>query len=152
MGHRLAVLQGRGRRPRPAQSRALAHHRTPHRAVDSAQVVEAFLWNTAPRFLLRDRDGIYRADFRGRVESMGIEEPIISARSPWQSPYVERLIGSVRRECLDNVAVLSGRRLRRILKDYFCRSHPLLIQGESCRLKEKRRAGLLGRTRRKAAK
>jgi transposase InsO family protein len=87
------------------------------------QVVEAFPWDTAPRFLLRDRDGIYGADFRGRVKSMGIEEVIIAARSPWQSPYVERLIGSVRRECLDNVVVLSERHLRRILKDYFSHYH-----------------------------
>jgi transposase InsO family protein len=89
----------------------------------SQQVVEAFPWDTAPRFLLRDRDGIYGADFRRRVKSMGIEEVIIAARSPWQSPYVERLIGSVRRECLDNVVVLSERHLRRILKDYFAHYH-----------------------------
>jgi hypothetical protein len=78
------------------------------------QVVEAFPWDTAPRFLLRDRDGVYGADFRQRVESMGVEEVVIAARSPWQSPYVERMIGSVRRECLDNVVVLGERHLRRI--------------------------------------
>ncbi len=87
------------------------------------QVVEAFPWDTAPRFLLRDRDGIYGADFRGRVQSMGIEEVIIAARSPWQSPYAERIIGSIRRECLDNVVVLSEQHLRRILKDYFSHYH-----------------------------
>jgi len=87
------------------------------------QVVEAFPWDTAPRFLLRDRDGIYGADFRGRVKSMGIEEVVIAARSPWQSPYVERMIGSIRRECLDNVVVLSERHLRWILKDYFSHYH-----------------------------
>ena len=87
------------------------------------QVVEAFPWDTAPRFLVRDRDGVYGADFRRRVRSMGIEEVVIAARSPWQSPYVERMIGSVRRECLDNVVVLSERHLRRILKDYFSHSH-----------------------------
>ena len=77
------------------------------------QVVEAFPWDTAPRFLLRDRDGVYGADFRRRVHSMGIEEVVIAARSPWQSPYVERMIGSIRRECLDNVVVLGERHLRR---------------------------------------
>jgi len=87
------------------------------------QVVEAFPWDTAPRFLLRDRDGVYGADFRRRVTSMGIEEVVIAARSPWQSPYVERMIGSIRRECLDNVVVLSERHLRRILKDYFSHYH-----------------------------
>jgi transposase InsO family protein len=87
------------------------------------QVVEAFPWETAPRFLLRDRDGVYGADFHERVKSMGIEEVIIAARSPWQSPYVERMIGSIRRECLANVVVLSERHLRRILKDYFSHYH-----------------------------
>jgi transposase InsO family protein len=87
------------------------------------QVVEAFPWDTAPRFLLRDRDGIYGADFRSRVKSMGVEEVVIAARSPWQSPYVERMIGSIRRECLDNVVVLGERHLRRILKDYFAHYH-----------------------------
>jgi transposase InsO family protein len=87
------------------------------------QVVEAFPWDTTPRFLLRDRDGVYGADFRARVKSMGIEEVIIAARSPWQSPYVERMIGSVRRECLDNVVVLGERHLRRILKDYLAHYH-----------------------------
>jgi hypothetical protein len=59
------------------------------------QVVEAFPWDTAPRFLLRDRDGVYGAEFHRRVGSMGIEEVVIAARSPWQSPYVERMIGSI---------------------------------------------------------
>lgn len=87
------------------------------------QVIEAFPWDTAPRFLLRDRDGVYGADFRGRVKSMGIEEVLIAARSPWQSPYVERMIGSIRRECLANVVVLSDQHLGRILKDYFAHYH-----------------------------
>ena len=54
---------------------------------------------------------------------MGIEEVVIAARSPWQSPYVERMIGSIRRECLENVVVLSERHLRRILSDYFSHYH-----------------------------
>jgi transposase InsO family protein len=87
------------------------------------QVTEAFPWDTAPRFLLRDRDGVYGADFRRRVHSIGIEEVIIAARSPWQSPYVERMIGSIRRECLDNVVVLGERHLRRTLEDYFGHYH-----------------------------
>jgi hypothetical protein len=83
----------------------------------------AFLWDSAPRFLLRDRDDVYGTDFRRRVHSMSIEEVIIAARSPWQSPYVERMIGSIRRECLDPVVVLSERHLQRILKDYFSHYH-----------------------------
>ena len=58
------------------------------------QLVEAFPWDSAPRFLLRDRDGVYGADFRRRVQSMGMKEVIIAARSPWQTSYVERMIGS----------------------------------------------------------
>lgn len=55
------------------------------------QIVEAFPWDTAPRYLLRDRDGIYRNDFVRRVDSWGIKQVLISARSPWQNPYVEQL-------------------------------------------------------------
>jgi len=87
------------------------------------QVVEAFPWDTAPRCLLRDRDGVYGADFHKRVASMGIEEVLTAARSPWQPPYVERMIGSIRRECLDNVVVLSERHLKRILSAYLDHYH-----------------------------
>jgi transposase InsO family protein len=83
------------------------------------QIVEAFPWDEVPRYLLRDRDGIYGAHFRRRVKNMGIEEVMIAPRSPWQNPYVERLIGSVRRECLDHVVVLNERHLKRILRGYF---------------------------------
>jgi putative transposase len=63
------------------------------------QIAEAFPWDTAPRYLLRDRDASYGLAFRTRVERMGIEEVMIAPRSPWQNPYVERIIGSIRREC-----------------------------------------------------
>jgi putative transposase len=82
------------------------------------QVVEAFPWDTAPCYLLRDRDSIFSADFQERVGHMGIEEVKIAPRSPWQSPYVERLIGSIRRECLNDVIVLHERHLRRVLESY----------------------------------
>src|SRR5260370_42509051 len=65
------------------------------------QVTEAFPWDTAARYLLRDRDASYGADFRKQVDAMGIVEVISAARSPWQNAYVERVIGSLRRECLD---------------------------------------------------
>jgi len=87
------------------------------------QVVEAFPWDQAPRFLLRDRDGVYGADFRRRVSAMGIEEVLSAARSPWQNPYVERMIGTIRRECLAHVVVLSERHLRRVLADYLAHYH-----------------------------
>ncbi len=83
------------------------------------QIVEAFPYDEATRFLLRDRDGIYGNEFRERVKHMGIEEVVTAPRSPWQNPYAERVIGSLRRECLDHVIVLNERHLRRILRSYF---------------------------------
>ncbi len=87
------------------------------------QIVEAFPFDEAPRFMVRDRDGIYGHDFRERVRHMSIEEVVIAYRSPWQSPYVERLIGSIRRECVDRVIVLNEAHLRRILTSYFAYYH-----------------------------
>ncbi len=89
------------------------------------QIVEAFPFDDAPRFLIRDRDSIYGNAFQQRVKNMGIEEVLIAPRSPWQNPYAERLIGSIRRECLDHVIVLDERHLYRILRsylDYYTRS------------------------------
>jgi hypothetical protein len=63
------------------------------------QIVEAFPWDTAPRYLLRDRDGIYGQEFTGRVEHMGIKEVKTAPRSPWDNPYAERVIGTLRRDC-----------------------------------------------------
>jgi putative transposase len=87
------------------------------------QIVEAFPYQTAPRYLLRDRDGIYSAYFADRVRGMGIEEVLIAARSPWQNPFIERLIGSIRRECLDHTLVISEAHLRRLLREYFAYYH-----------------------------
>ncbi len=82
-------------------------------------MIEAFPEETAPRFVLRDRDKIYGERFRRVVEVLGIEEVVTAARSPWQNPYAERLIGSLRRECLDHLIVLDEVPLRRILASYF---------------------------------
>jgi putative transposase len=90
----------------------------PSAAWTGQQIIEAFPWDTAPRFLLRDRDGIYGGDFVRRVAGMGIEQVPTSAHSPWQNPYVERVIGSIRRECLDHVIIFGETQLRRVLKDY----------------------------------
>ena len=87
------------------------------------QVVEAFPWESAPRYLLRDRDGVYGPVFRHRVAGLGMEEVLTAARSPWQNPYAERLIGSIRRECLDHVIVFSEAHLRRVLARYFVYYH-----------------------------
>jgi len=82
------------------------------------QLREAFPFETAPRYLIRDRDGIYGATVRRCLASLNIEEVLTAPRSPWQSPYVERLIGSIRRELLDHVLVLNERHLRRLLSSY----------------------------------
>jgi putative transposase len=81
------------------------------------QLVEAFPWDTAPRDLLRDRDAIYGAVFSRQVQALGIHEVTIAPRAPWQNPYVERLIGTLRRECLDHVVVLNATHRRRLLRD-----------------------------------
>jgi putative transposase len=83
------------------------------------QIVEAFAREESPRYLLYDRDKIFRKIFPQRMENIGIEEVLISPRSPWQNPYVERLIGSVRGECLDHVIVINQRHLKRIMARYF---------------------------------
>ena len=77
-----------------------------------------FPWDTAPKYLMRDRDGIYGNYFKNRIKRMGITEVISAPKSPWQSPFVERVIGSIRRECLDHVIVFNENHLNRILKDY----------------------------------
>jgi len=87
------------------------------------QIVEAFPYDTVPRYLLRDRDGIYSTYFANRVRGMGIEEVLIAPRSPWQNPFIERLIGSIRRECLDHILVISEAHLRRVLREYFAYCH-----------------------------
>jgi len=87
------------------------------------QIVEAYPWEAAPRYLLRDRDRIYGAAFRQRIRHMDIREVITAPRSPWQNPYIEGLIGSIRRECLDHVIVLNEWHLTRILASYFAYYH-----------------------------
>ena len=87
------------------------------------QVVEAFPWDGAPRYLLRDRDRVYGDAFRQRVRHMGIAEILIAPKSPWQNPYVERLIGNIRRDLLDHVIVLNARHLRRLLTEYLTYYH-----------------------------
>jgi putative transposase len=82
------------------------------------QIVDAFPWDDAPRDLLRDRDSVYRATWRQRVRNMGIEDSMTAPRSPWQNPYVERLIGSIRREGLDHVMILNEQHLKRVLQSY----------------------------------
>lgn len=108
------------------EQRRVAHFNVtdhPSAVWTAQQVVEAFPFDEAPNYLLRDRDGIYGEEFVRRVRGMGMREVLISPRSPWQNPYVERLIGSIRRECLDHLIVLNESHLRRLLKDYFAYYH-----------------------------
>ena len=111
----------------------LAHHRrrvvhfnvTEHPTAQwtGQQIIEAFPWDRAPKYLLRDRDAIYGSEFRRRVESMGTEEVLTAPRSPWQNGIAERWVGSVRRELLDHVVVLGDRHLRRLLAEYVAYYH-----------------------------
>jgi transposase InsO family protein len=87
------------------------------------QIVDAFPDDTAPSYLLRDRDQVYGERFRRRVKGLGISEVLTAPQSPWQNPFAERLIGSVRRDCLNHVVVLGERHLRRILIAYFAYYH-----------------------------
>lgn len=92
------------------------------------QLVEAFPFDFAPRYLLRDRDAAYGEVFQRRIKSLCIEEVVTAPRSPWQNPYAERIIGSIRRDCLDHIIVFNERHLRRILREYLsyyhtCRTH-----------------------------
>ena len=82
------------------------------------QIIEAFPWDTAPKYLLRDNDSIYGADFSRRVYNAGIKQVRTSFRSPWQNAYCERVIGSIRRECTDHFIVLNEVHLKRILREY----------------------------------
>jgi putative transposase len=111
----------------------LAHHRrrvvhfnvTEHPTAPwtAQQIVEAFPNDTASPYLLRDRDRVYGEEFRQRVKGMRITEVLTASHSPWQNPFAERLIGSVRRECPDHIVVLGEPHLRRILTAYFAYYH-----------------------------
>ena len=82
------------------------------------QITEAFPWASAPAYLVRDNDGAYGHVFTSRVRAMGIRDRPISRRSPWQNGHMERLIGTVRRECLDRILIFGGSHLRRVLASY----------------------------------
>jgi putative transposase len=111
----------------------LAHHRRrvlhfnvtehPTAAWTAQQIVDTFPDDSAPSYLLRDRDTVYGDAFRHRVKGMGIGDVLTAPSSPWQNPFAERLIGSTRRECLDHVLVLGERHLRCTLTRYFAYYH-----------------------------
>jgi putative transposase len=90
----------------------------PTAAWTAQQLVDAFPDESAPAYLLRDRDQVYGQQFRHRVKGMGIDEVLAAPHSPWQNPFAERLIGSIRHECLNHVLVINERHLHRILTRY----------------------------------
>jgi hypothetical protein len=90
---------------------------SPTAAWTGQQIVEAFPWDTAPSCLLRDRDGRYGEELARRVTALDIEQVPTPPHSPWRNPYVERVIGSIRRECLDHVIIVNERHLRRVLDE-----------------------------------
>src|SRR5215472_8587826 len=93
-------------RRRPVHFAVTSH---PPAVWTARQLVQAFPWDSAPRFLLRDRDGNYGNVFRETAAALGIQELLCAPRSPWQNEYAERLIGSKRRECLDHVSSCTNR-------------------------------------------
>jgi putative transposase len=111
----------------------LSHHRRrvlhfniverPSAVWTAQQLREAFAFTSPPQYLLRDRDGIYGLEFQNRVQALGLEEVRIAPRSPWQSPYIERLMGSIRRECLDHIIVFNQAHLHRLRGSYFSYYH-----------------------------
>ena len=82
------------------------------------QITEAFPWNEAPHYMIRDRDRIYGAVVTHRMHAMGIRDKPIAPALPWQTGIAERLIGSIRRECLDHIIIRGEAHLRRVLKSY----------------------------------
>jgi transposase InsO family protein len=84
------------------------------------QVTEAFPWDDAPQYLIRDRDRIYGTIVTRRLRVMGIRDKPTAPASPWQNGFAERLIGSIRRECVDHLIVLGEAHLRRLLRAYVC--------------------------------
>ena len=108
---------------------------SPSAAWTGQQIVEAFPWDTAPQYLVRDRDGMFGDEFNRRVSSLGIEQALTAPRSPWQNGYCERVIGSIRRECLDHVIIFDERHLKRVLReyvDYYHRSRTHLGLEKDC--------------------
>jgi hypothetical protein len=95
----------------------------PTAAWTAQQLREAWPWDSAPRFVIQDRDGIYGPELQTAMRAMGIEEVVLAPRAPWQNPFVERVIGSLRRECLDHVIVWNERSLRRHLRQYLAYYH-----------------------------
>jgi transposase InsO family protein len=108
------LILGHGRR------RLIHHAVTAHPTAEwvARQIVEAFPWDEAPKFLVRDCDAVYGEAVKQRLRGLGIRDRPTAPRSPWQNAYAERLIGSARRECLDQAIVFGEAHLRRLMTTY----------------------------------
>jgi len=107
----------------------------PTAAWTAQQIIEAFADRDAARFLVRNRDSIYGVEVRAPIAALGMAEVLTAPQSPWQNPYAERLIGSIRRECLNHFVILSAWHLRKTLTkyfDYYHRFRPHLALGKQC--------------------
>jgi putative transposase len=87
------------------------------------QLLHAFPFDSAPRYIVRDRDCIYGEVVQRQLKELGTQQVLSAPRSPWQSPYIERLIGSIRRECLDHMIAINEESLRATLRSYFSYYH-----------------------------
>ena len=109
--------------------------RNPTAGLLARQVTEAFPWDSAPRYLVRDRDSSCGESFRRQVDAMGITEVVTASRSPWQNAFVERFIAWLRRECLDYIVIFNERHLRRVLStyiDYYHQTRTRLSLDKDC--------------------
>jgi transposase InsO family protein len=106
--------------PRPRTAAAAVVRGDPHPTAEwlARQITEAFPWDRAPTYVVRDNDRAFGGVFTRRIQAMGIRDRPTSFRSPWQNGHVERLIGSIRRECTDHLIVLNEGHLRRILAKF----------------------------------
>ena len=95
----------------------------PTAAWTGLQLIQAFPFDSAPQYLIRDRDGVYDQAVVDSLETMGIDQILTAPRSPWQNGCCERVIGTIRRECLDHVVALGYKHLRRVLKEYMAYYH-----------------------------
>lgn len=91
---------------------------SPTAAWTGQQIIEAFPYDTAPKYLIRDNDKIYGFEFNKRIDSLGIKPVKTAFKSPWQNAYCERVIGTIRRDCTDHVIIFNEKHLKRVLRQY----------------------------------
>src|SRR5438552_13540874 len=116
------AVRARDPDPQPAPAGAFQRHGASDRGMDGTPTARGVRVGAGPRYLIRDRDQVYGERFSRQARTLDIREAVIAPRSPWQNAYAERVIGSIRRECLDHVVVVGERHLLGILStsvDYY---------------------------------